>query len=299
MRQHLLDLAALQVADEVPRELADAPRALASSSCARFSPTTRDAGLGEHAELLERDVLDRREDLDVRVAPRDLRRARARGCRRRARRRGRGSAPPREPRLAAGDAAVAAVGEEALGRRTIVHRPPSWTSATPAACSRARATALRSSVRSRACRTTRAHLVADLVAAGPARARSPRATRPAPPSARHAGLEHAAGQPAPAGVDARRRPPARQRDRQAVGDEHDRGDARRASSTWPSASSPSVAVDDDARPVDLAALREALGAGLRAHALAVGRHALGVVVGQQRRGSATRTGPPRRRRGAS
>ena len=40
-------------------------------------------------------------------------------------------------------------------------------------------------------------------------------------------------------------------------------------------------VGDDARPVHLAALREPLGAGLRAHALAVGRHPIGVVVGQQ------------------
>ena len=85
----------------------------------------RDAGLGEDAELLDRDVLDRREDLDV-SSP-DLGRARARGCRRRGARRARGSAPPRDPRLAAGQAAVAAVGEEALASQT-VHRPQSWIS---------------------------------------------------------------------------------------------------------------------------------------------------------------------------
>ena len=42
-----------------------------------------------------------------------------------------------------------------------------------------------------------------------------------------------------------------------------------------------LTVDDDPRPVHLAALREPRGAGLRAHALAVGRHPIGVVVGQQ------------------
>ena len=39
--------------------------ALASSSCARFSPTSVDPGLAQHVELLERDVLDRGEDLHV------------------------------------------------------------------------------------------------------------------------------------------------------------------------------------------------------------------------------------------
>ena len=65
-------------------ELRDAAAALASSSCARFSPTTRDPGLGERAELLDRDVLDRGEDLGSSVAA-DLVAHLARGWRRRAR----------------------------------------------------------------------------------------------------------------------------------------------------------------------------------------------------------------------
>ena len=39
--------------------------AFATRSWARFSPSKPDPGLGKHAELLERHVLDRREDLHV------------------------------------------------------------------------------------------------------------------------------------------------------------------------------------------------------------------------------------------
>ena len=55
------------------------------------------------------------------------------------------------------------------------------------------------------------------------------ATGPATADGGDAGLEHAARQPAPAGVDHAGGAGAGQRDRQAVGHEHDGRDARRAS----------------------------------------------------------------------
>ena len=51
--------------------------------------------------------------------------------------------------------------------------------------------------------------------------------------------------------------------------------------TWPSASSPALAVDDDVRPVHLPPLREPRRAGVLAHALAVGGHAVGIVLRRQ------------------
>ena len=123
----LADLAALQVADEVPRErraIAQAV-ALASSSWARFSPSSVTPASASAPSSSSGDVLDRGEHLDVRwvaagaaawaIASRTRGEvgAHARGVEA-----GR-SAPPRDPRLPAGDAAVAAVAEEALG---VAHR---------------------------------------------------------------------------------------------------------------------------------------------------------------------------------
>ena len=271
------------------------PRALTSSSCARFSPTSVTPGLGEHAHLLGRDVLDRREDLDV-LARRSRARTRAR-------------LSATRPRVEPAD--------------QLRHASPAWRPVTPRSRRwekkrsriarraqaavvdllrrrrprrRARATALRSSVRSLR-GEHRAHVVADLVAARADAGPDGRRHRPAPPTA-----------PTPASST----PPASPRQPAwttpaAPGPASATG---RQSATSTIAATPgrvgdlavgllaALAVDDDARPVHLAALREPLRAGLRAHALAVGRHALGVVVGQQRRRSATRTGPPTRRRGA-
>ena len=69
VRHDLLDLARLQLADEVPAEVRVA-LAFASRSCARFSPSSVRPASRQHADLLERHVLDRGEDLDLgRVAP--------------------------------------------------------------------------------------------------------------------------------------------------------------------------------------------------------------------------------------
>ena len=64
MRQDLLDLARLQLADEVPAELGWAV-ALASRSWARFSPSSVRPASPEHADLLQRHVLDRGQQLDL------------------------------------------------------------------------------------------------------------------------------------------------------------------------------------------------------------------------------------------
>ena len=140
------DLAALQVADEVPGEARRAHQAaaLAARSWARFSPTTVDAGLGEHARapraatyLIAARICTSRD------------RPRSRTCSRLARMRARVQpadqlrhaipawrpVTPRSRRW-----------EKKSPASQIVHRPKSWTSVTPAACNRARGVALRSSV---------------------------------------------------------------------------------------------------------------------------------------------------------
>ena len=147
VRQDLLDLAALQLADEVPGEPVRPALGLGHELLGAVLAQERDAALGQRVELARVQVLDRGEDLElVRVAPGAARspRARPRGSRPPARR----SAPPRHPGLAAGRAAVAAMGEEQprVGAQ-IVHTPTSWTAATPAASSSRRAIALRSTLR--------------------------------------------------------------------------------------------------------------------------------------------------------
>ena len=109
-RQDLRDLAALHVADEVPGEAVAVRGVLGLEVLGAVLADARDAGVGERAEVLERDVLRRRDDLDVaRVAP-PLARAAAAAIRSRV------EAPSRQPRdasLPAGGAVVAAVREEA------------------------------------------------------------------------------------------------------------------------------------------------------------------------------------------
>jgi len=70
VRQELADLAALEMADEVPGERAGVRLRLGHEVLGAVLAHQLDAGLGEHRELLDRHVLDRREDLHVgRVAP--------------------------------------------------------------------------------------------------------------------------------------------------------------------------------------------------------------------------------------
>ena len=218
VRQHLAHLAALQVADEVPGERrAVRPGGRLGLELLRaVLAQQRDAGLGQRAELLRRHVLDGREHLDrVRVAagrgtPRRSSRARARGCRGRARRPATRSAPPHDPRLAAGHAAVAAVAEEALRVAHRAQRRRRATSSTPAAASCPRAIALRSTVRPRVAERG-AHLVADLVAARPRaradgggdaarRLRGAARRRPRPRSRRPALATRRAASPPPPGA---------------------------------------------------------------------------------------------------
>ena len=206
-REDLPDLAALEVADEVPGEaVAVRARACAWRSCARFSPTRVTPGLGERGRgpRARRTSSRRRSRRRSGSAPRAARR-RSPAIRSRARV---GQAQPRDAPLAAGGAAVAAVGEEAR----VAHRarPASWTSATPASRSAPRATALRSIAAAAArlgdVRERLADLVADLVAAAArARARSPRgpARRAELAQRGDALLEDAGGEAAPAGVDHR------------------------------------------------------------------------------------------------
>ena len=116
-----------------------------------------------------------------------------------------------------------------MSRLQRVQRPASSTTSTPARSSSRRATSLRSSIRPSATPATERreggeHLVADLVAAGPdARARSPRSSlrsqrrrSPTMPAARPRQPQWSIARPLCAG----------ERDRQAVGDEDERGQAR-------------------------------------------------------------------------
>ena len=119
-REHLLDLAALELADEVPAEAIAGGRLLGLELLRAVLAEQLEAGLGERAEILGRHVLHRREQLDVvRIAAGaaggggDLGAhpvgvgADARAAQR----------PPRHARLAPGHPAVAAVREEQRGIR--------------------------------------------------------------------------------------------------------------------------------------------------------------------------------------
>ena len=120
-REHLLGLAALEVADEVPRERVAPALLLCDQRLGRVLADDLHAGLRKRAHQLERHVLGRGQDLDVRgsrpaaraglVDPRlRLGEALAHTPRDRPALGG----EPSERGLPAGDAAVAAVGEEQL-----------------------------------------------------------------------------------------------------------------------------------------------------------------------------------------
>ena len=76
-RGDLLDLAALHVADEVPREGVAVGGDLRLQLLRLVAAGDRDAGLGERGEVVDRDVLDRRDELHLgAVAPAARRRRR-------------------------------------------------------------------------------------------------------------------------------------------------------------------------------------------------------------------------------
>src|SRR3954452_24571746 len=153
VREDLLDLAALELADEVPAE-AGVLAVLGLEVLRAVLPEQGQAGLGEHADLVERDVLHRGEQFHLgRVAPRAARRvgdllANARG--RRAHRAGleygdqaRHTTPAWRPVTP-----PSRRWEKNSPNQHIVQRPTSWTSSTPASASWAVATLARSRLRS-------------------------------------------------------------------------------------------------------------------------------------------------------
>ena len=228
-RQQLLDLAALEVADEVPGERVPPALVLRGQVLLAVLADQRHPGLGQDAHLLERHVLGRRQHLDplagdlahpleVGGDPRPGRCLRS------------GPAPqpsldPDEPGLAPGPAAVAAVGEEALPLAA-VQSPAASTRSTPASASSRRATSVRSSIGPR-----RADRRGRRRSRGPPRRpRSSRARSRARSRRRLRRRLDPAGddpgrQPAPAAVEHRHPARAREGDREAVGGEDERGQA--------------------------------------------------------------------------
>ena len=187
-----------------------------------------DAGVGERAEVLER-----RRTSSPRRSRRRPGRVRARAAARGDPLGARAPVRPATRRPPAGRcAAVAAVPKKRASH--IVHSPLSWIASTPAARSRASATALRSTLRPRIASGTSAnalaHLVADLVAAAARRrARSRRATDR--PRRRRAARRRPRRGRRRRGRASRActiatAPAARERHRQAVGGQDDRADAR-------------------------------------------------------------------------
>ena len=243
MREHVLDLAALKVADEVPaRAGRRAARPWRTSSCARFSPAQRDAGVGERADLLDRHVLDGGESST------SAGRARA-------------PPPPRSPRARAARLRAHPLGVEAVDQ--LRHATPAWRPVTPpsrrweknSAGSRRSCTAPASwtsvhpgrpqprardrlevdvapvAVAGPRSANARADLLAGLVAAA-AGARADRRGERASPSSPNAATPSAttpAASPRQPACSIADRAAAGQRDRQAVGREDDRRHARGSS----------------------------------------------------------------------
>ena len=230
VRRDVLDLAALERADEVPGEQVAVLVLLGQQVLGAVLAHQLDAGLGERGQVVGRTYLIAAQDLDL--AGRSAR-ARARGSRARA-----GvNIAHHEPRLAAGDAVVAAVGEEevlAAARAEVdvldlARRPP------PRA--RAAITARRSSMRPSATPSSVGerleHLLADLVAAA-ADAGPDRGRRGARRSARRALLDDPAGERRASRSAAS--PPARRRQRDRVGSRPRAraGPGRARAVRWPS-----------------------------------------------------------------
>ena len=211
--------------------------------------------------------------------------------------RGFGDAPASRPRISCATRSLPAAGaprsrrwEKKRSGSQIVHRPHACTSATPAASQPRAGDGLEVGVRPPRGEHG-ADLVADLIAAGPRRARSP---RPPAPRAR------APATPASRTPPASPRQPAcsiatplgrRQRDRHAVG-------RRARSRATPARVAPAVgllatlAVGDDARPrAPGGPARGAPAPACARSARAVGRHARRGRRRSAARGSARRTGP--------
>ena len=196
VREHLADLAALQVADEVEREPVAPALLLGDEVLGAVLAGERDARVGEHAR--PRRAGRTSPPRGSRRRPGRARRGRTRPRSRRGPPRGsRARAPASRPWISSAMRLLPACPARAPSRRWdqsspagahIVHRPVSWISVTSSASRMARATAARSACAPPA--HARAEvgergvdLVAGLVAADPrARARSPRATCVAPRS---------------------------------------------------------------------------------------------------------------------
>ena len=224
---------------------------LATRSCWRFSPTSVDPGLGQRAHLLQRHVLARDEDLDL--GPATARGPRSRLARDPRRRRCRGSGSgtirlrqlePGEPGLAAGAARVAAVGEEELRLAAgaeagdldpLDARPRASSAARDLGAGRA--CARRRSPR-RGRRRRRGPPRRPRSSRGRSRGRSPRRVAPTASAPRG---DDPGREPAPAAVQHRHAAGPGERDRQAVGDEDQRRQARARRSTCPSTSASSRA----------------------------------------------------------
>ena len=169
----------------------------------------------------------------------------------------------------------------------IVHSPLSWTSSTPAARSRAVATALRSTLRP----SDRlgdvgervAHLVADLVAAASGAGADRSDDGPARPDVAQRGdalVEHAGREAAPARVHHRDRARSAEGDGKAVGreDQHrDAGDVRGDAVGLRSLPVGQGASAQHLAAVDLRAARKGRAVGELTQAVVVGRDRLRVV----------------------
>ena len=186
----------------------------ASRSCARFSPTTVDAGLGERRHVGERDVLRRRDDRHVRRRPRACTRAS------RSRIAAQATAPitPWTPRARP----VAAVREEELRVVSACRGRPARPRSTPARAQRAlgRRPEVEDAVARQVGVEARRHLrrrPRSSTARSPARRPPPSARRRAPRRRPRRRPPRARASPRAATASARGAVGARDRDRQAVG----------------------------------------------------------------------------------
>ena len=209
-RQEPLDLAALQVADEVPLERVAPALLLGLQVLQPVLADQRHAGLGERAHLVAGHVLGRREDLDLRAR---RSRAPAPGSRGRAPGRARGSAQPSQAPAWRPVRSPSRRWEKKSSGLQLVHSPLTST----ARRRRARGGVARPRAgracgrRRRPLRAARSveHLIAHLVAARP----DPGPDRRAPcADGRHAALDDPRRQPAPAAVEHRHARRARERD---------------------------------------------------------------------------------------
>src|SRR5918995_617941 len=143
VREQVLDLAALELADEVPAEHARVRLGLGGEVLRAVLAEQRHARLGEHPELLERDVLDRGQQLRVADLGADPLGVLAHARRVEAGDQARHTTPAWRPVTP-----LSARWEKNRSLRHIVHSPLSWTFGTPASASLAATTAGRSRLRS-------------------------------------------------------------------------------------------------------------------------------------------------------